>query len=174
MRDGARTAATLTALVVLLLGAVMWGWSQVTAPLPKAPETKICTDTAVREGEKIYPDQVVVNVLNAGRREGLAGRTQQLFSDQEFVAGERDNTPDDMDVDVKSAQVWAADKSDPAVRLVKSRLPKGTPVVDLDSGFELGITVVVGDEFETLRPGKESVTVKQDTTLCIPPATANR
>ena len=171
MREGARTAATLTTLLVVLLAGLLWGWSQLTAPLPKAPEAKICNPTTIREGEKIYPDQVVVNVLNAGRREGLAGRTMQLFVDQTFVAGSRANAPDGTKVTV--AQIWADDKSNPAVRLVRSRLPKGTRVVTGNS-VDVGITVVVGDEFETLRTGKESTKAKQDTSVCVPPATVGR
>ena len=172
MREGARTAATLTALVAVLLGASLWGWSELTAPLPEAPEAKICNSTTIREGERVYPDQVVVNVLNAGRREGLAGRTMQLFADQSFVTGARGNTPDGSPA-VPRAEIWADDKANPAVRLVRSRLPKGTKVVT-GNLVEPGVTVVVGDEFEALRPGKESIKAREDTTVCVPPATVNR
>ncbi len=166
MGPGARTAATLAALSALLVGALAWGWSALTEPLPTTPELAICTETSVSEGTKVYPDQVVVNVLNAGRREGLAGRTMQLFVDQGFVAGERANAPQGTEVAV--AQIWAADKSNPAVRLVRSRLGQDTPVVDGDAPAP-GITVVVGDGFDELQKGKKSALARTDTTVCAAP-----
>ncbi|MDN4161367.1 LytR C-terminal domain-containing protein [Nocardioides abyssi] len=161
-----RSLLTLGVLTLLLLLGAAWGWSAATKPFPGAVESPVCVDTEVSEGSKLFPDRVVVSVLNAGRREGLAGRTMQLFGDAGFVEGDTGNAP--RGTEVAYAQVWAETPADPAVRLVRSRLGP-------DAGFErregpgTGVTVVVGDGFQELLDGKESVKVKRDSVVCSPP-----
>ncbi|MCR6032473.1 LytR family transcriptional regulator [Nocardioides sp. zg-579] len=161
-----RTLVTLGVLALLLVLGAAWGWSAATKPFPGAVETATCVDTDISEGSRLFADQVVVNVLNAGGREGLAGQTMQLFADAGFVEGETGNAPRGTEVDL--AQVWAPTKVDPAVRLVLTRLGPGAEFVRQDVD-EPGVTVVVGDGFEELAEGKESVRVGRDTVVCSPP-----
>lgn len=165
-----RTALTLGTLAVLLLIGVTWGWSAVTAPFPEDAETPICTETVVPAGTKVYPDQVLVSVANAGNREGLAGRVMQLLKDAGFGGGRIDNAPPTAKVDY--AEIWTDDRKDPAVRLVASHLGKRTKIVQAESDLP-GITVIVGDEFTKLSKGRKSTQSDEDARICSPPAEAD-
>jgi hypothetical protein len=165
--SGARSAVTLAVLGTILAIGAMWGWSEATKPFPGAVEPPTCVDQAIQRGEKVFPDQVVVTVLNAGNREGLAGRTMGLFVDEGFREGDRGNAP--ARTRVSRAEIWAADPSSPAVALVASRLGGDTGVVRRRSaGSE--VVVVVGDRFTRLTDGRRFVVARQDTSICTPPA----
>ena len=126
---GLRTALTLGVLAVLLLVMLTWGWSNATAPLPgggEAEDSGVCEPWTVVEGERLDASQVEVTILNAGSREGLAGAVMDGFVERGFREGTSSNAP--RDTEVAKVQVWAADKRDPAVVLVRSVLPKPSPV----------------------------------------------
>ena len=165
-----RTVITLCALVALLLVGVTWGWSAVTEPFPEAVETPICTDVAVPAGTKVYPDQVLVSVANAGGEEGLAGRTMTLLTDVGFGRGDTTNAPDDAQVDF--AEVWTDDEDDPAAKLVRSWLGKEAEVVVRPSDLP-GVTVVVGEDFEKLAKGRPWAQSDADAEICQPPEEAD-
>ena len=99
MRPGVKTAITLSVLGTILAVGAVWGWSVLTEPLPTDVVAPTCVATQISEGDKVFPRQVVVSVLNAGTREGLAGRTMRLFTDQGFTAGESANAPKGTDVE---------------------------------------------------------------------------
>ncbi|WP_153337838.1 MULTISPECIES: LytR C-terminal domain-containing protein [unclassified Nocardioides] len=159
-----RSALTLGALILLLLGGAAWGWTALTSPLPQISE-EVCVDTEIAAGTKIYPDQVLVSVLNAGTRNGLAGRTMQEFIDAGFGEGTRDNAP--RGTDVIRAQIWTTTPQHPAVRLVRSRL--GEAKVVKRRTTEPGVVVVVGDKFDNLVPGRKTTVAVGDVTVCSPP-----
>jgi hypothetical protein len=161
-----RTALTLLVLCGLLVIGVTWGWSSVTKPFPGKADAPICVTHSVSAGDRVYPQQVTVSVLNAGTREGLAGRTMQLLVDDGFAEGHLDNAP--RGTDVSRAEIWSADPTSPAVRLVASRLGHGVDVVRRDSSSP-GVVVVVGDDFTDLRKGRKSVVAQEDTEICSPP-----
>jgi hypothetical protein len=163
--QGAKTAATLLVLLGLLTGGLAWGWSAATSPLPETIELAPCTSVGVEAGAKVYPDQVLVSVLNGGTREGLAGRTMQLFADAGFATGEMGNVARS---GVSTAEVWASDPDGPSARLVASWLGKGTEIRTEETTAP-GIVVVVGDEFEELAQGRKQVKAKADATICSPP-----
>ena len=52
--------------------------------------------------------------------------------------------------------------------LVASRLGRSVEVVRRD-GLGVGVTVVVGDEFEDLVAGKKAVVAEDDADICSPP-----
>ncbi|MDP2774943.1 MAG: LytR C-terminal domain-containing protein [Nocardioides sp.] len=162
-----RTAVTLGVLGVLLLVGVSWGWSAVTAPFPESTgTTPICSARAVPAGTKVYPDQVTVSVANSGNREGLAGRTMQLLTDAGFGEGRIDNAP--ADANVRFAEIWTDDRSNPAVRLVAARLGKRAKVVEAESDLP-GVTVIVGDDFVKLSKGRKWTRSGEDKEICSPP-----
>ncbi|HEU4810684.1 MAG TPA: LytR C-terminal domain-containing protein [Nocardioides sp.] len=168
MRDGARTTATLAVLFCILLLAAVWGWSALTDPFPGKADLPTCVATSVPEGEKVYPDQVVVSVFNAGTREGLAGRTMQLFTDQGFVEGDSGNAPSN--ARVSTAEIWTDDPTSPAVLLIASRLGPNAKIVRRDT-TGAGVVVIVGDAFKDLREGRKSVKATEDSEICSPPVT---
>lgn len=167
-----RTLVTLAALVLIMVLGVSWAWAKVTAPFPgnaDADATPICVDATVQSGDKVRPGAVTISVLNAGSREGLANQTLEQFVGAGFGAGELDNAP--RDADVKRVQIWATDPDDPAVRLVRSYVGQQTKVVKRDAG-EPGVSVVVGDRFDTLKKGEKAITATHSTTICGPPLPA--
>ena len=166
MTRALRSTLTLVFLVAVLLGAGLWGWGALTAPLPRADDLPPCEDTLVPAGTRVYPDQVSVSVFNASSRTGLAARTMGLFTDAGFAEGDRGDAP--RGTTVARAQIWASDPANPAVRLVRSHLGEDTPVV---AGEELGVgvVVIVGEDFEALVKGKRSARAGTDTMVCIPP-----
>ena len=165
MRQGARSAATLVALVGILVVGGAWGWSQVTKPFPGKADPPICVDTAVSAGDKVYPGQVVVSVFNAGTRDGLAGRTMALFTQHGFVAGDSGNAP--TGTRVPWVQIWTTDPKSPAVRLVASHLGRHVNIVHRQASGA-GVVVMVGDGFTKLVHGREKVRVGSDATICSP------
>jgi hypothetical protein len=157
----------MAGLAVLLVIGVAWGWSAVSEPFPEGEEVATCTSTTVEEGEKVYPDQVTVSVLNAGGREGLANRTMSELVDAGLGTGELGNAPED--ADVKGVEIWAADLENPAVRLVRSFLGDDAKLVRRDPHLP-GVNVVVGEDFPGVTDGRKSVAAREDTTICSPPA----
>jgi hypothetical protein len=162
-----RSLITLGVLALLLVVAVVWGYTQVTRPLPVVEDQPLCVDREYAAGQEVLPADVTVSILNASGREGLAGRTLQLFEDAGFPAGQVSNAPEG--TEVAFAEIWVTDRKDPVVPLIRSRIGKA-PVREMDSVPTLGITVVVGDGFQELKDGLASVTLEQPTTICSPPA----
>lgn len=167
MRPAARTGLTLAGLAVLVVLGGLWGWSAITQPFPGKTTPPTCVATTVQQGEKVFPGQVTVSVLNASGRDGLAGRTMGEFVDAGFGEGDTGNAP--RDARVKRAAIWTSTPASPDVRLVASRLGQAK-VVERD-GPGVGVTVLVGDGFEKLVKGRPSVTAKQGTEICSPPVT---
>jgi hypothetical protein len=161
-----RSAATMVGLVVLLLIGVAWGWSALSEPFPEGEEVATCDSVEVEEGEKVYPDQVTVSVLNAGSREGLANRTMTELVDAGIGKGELGNAPED--TDVKGVEIWAEDLKNPAVLLVRSFLGKDAKLVRRDPQLP-GVNVVVGEDFPGVTQGRKSVAAREATTICSPP-----
>jgi hypothetical protein len=160
-----RSAATMVGLVALLLIGVVWAWSAVTEPFPEDEEAVTCDLLSVSKGEKVYPDQVTVSVLNAGNEEGLANRTMAALVKADLVEGELGNAPED--AEVSRVQIWTDDEENPAVRLVASFLGKDVKVVLRDPPLP-GVNVVVGDDFTKVTKGRKSVAAQEDTTICGP------
>lgn len=166
IQDRLRSALTLAALLVVVLVGVAWAWSAVSEPFPERGKPAICTEQAVSEGDKVYPDQVTVSVLNASTREGLADRTMTDLVTEGFDRGEVGNAPDD--AEVNRVQIWALDAQNPAVRLVKSYLGKKAKVVKRE-GPLAGVNVVVGEEFSGVGKGRKAIVAAEDTSVCSPP-----
>ncbi|NYG54417.1 LytR C-terminal domain-containing protein [Nocardioides perillae] len=164
-----RTALTLAVLGLLLVAGTAWGWSALTQPLPRpdlaVEEPPLCTDRTVEAGSTLGRGDVVVSVYNGGTTAGLAGRTLSRLAERGFVLGESGNAGER----IPRVQVWAPDRRNPAVRLVRSHLGRGVRVVERE-GLGPGITVVVGDDFGRLARGRRQVQVREDATVCSPPA----
>lgn len=167
--DSARSALTLTVLGVLTVVFAVWGWRGATEPLPEAPEAAppICEPRQVEKGEKVFRSDVTVSVFNAGGRAGLAGETLDRLVKAGFSRGESGNAP--ADLEVRFAQIWAEEKGNPAVRLVRRHL-NGGPMVAPNQGIEVpGIVVVVGNDFRGVGKGPNQVPARGQTEVCSPP-----
>jgi hypothetical protein len=161
-----KTLVTMAVLAVLLLVGIAWGWSAMTSPFPHKAQTKDCYPTVVRAGDRVSAPKVTVSVFNASKRVGLAERTMTAFEDQGFGPGNVGNAP--KDAQVLFAQVWSKDRTDPAVRLVVSRLGPRAHVIEREHGGP-GVVVMVGPAFTKLVAGKSSIKVTSTATICSPP-----
>lgn len=161
-----RSALTLAALGLVLVLGVTWAWTAVTEPFPGRVEAPVCVSTQVAEGDKVFPDQVTVSVLNAGSRAGLAQRTMSDLVDSGLARGSLGNAP--RGTEVRNAQIWTDDPDDPAVRLVRSYLGKRAVVVEQEPTLP-GVNIVVGDKFRVVKQGRKSVVAQADTEICSPP-----
>lgn len=165
MTQGVRTAITVSVLGLILVIGAAWGYSAMTRPFPGKVDAPLCTNVDVAKGDKVFTDQVVVSVYNAGTREGLAGRTMQLFKDRGFTGGDDGNAP--RGTKVSAAQIWTDDPKSPAVRLVAKSL--GDQVqVKRRTAEGTGVIVVVGDDFTKLSKARKFVKAKKDATICSP------
>lgn len=161
-----KSLLTLGVLSLILLLMLTWGWSRATEPLPGSEDqAAVCEPWTVVEGERIEAGQVEVSILNAGSREGLAGEVMAGFLERGFREGTSSNAPSG--TEVAKVQIWAGDKRDPAVELVRAALPVPAPVVDTDYDAP-GVVVVVGNSFGELREGRGSITARQDGSACAP------
>jgi hypothetical protein len=163
-----RTLITLAVLSVLLLGGVAWGWEQVKKPFPGKVDVPICVNTTYAAGEELFVQDVTVSVLNASGREGLAAKTLQDLEDAGFAAGQTANAPKGTVALTAPSEIWVSDADNPGAKLLRARLgqvPVRTDVVSPAAG----ITVVVGDGFEALRQGPDSVLLDADAVVCSPP-----
>jgi hypothetical protein len=166
MGQGARSAITLAVLGLVLVVAAIWAWGAAMEPLPEKASTPVCVDRDVRQGEKVFAQDVTVSVYNAGTREGLAGRVMQELTDAGFHRGNSGNAAPTVRVAV--AQIWTLDPDNPDVRLVASRLGDQVDIERRDP-VGTGVTVVVGDQFTDVQPGRKAVAARADATICSPP-----
>jgi hypothetical protein len=166
MSRGARTAVTLTVLVVALVAAGAWGWSAMMQPFPGKVDTPLCEARDVEAGTKVFPPDVTVSVYNSSTRDGLAGRTMQQLRDQGFREGRSGNIKSRPPV--RTAAIWTRDPRNPAVRLVASRLGQGVRVVRREAPGA-GVAVVVGADFSKPVKGRKFVVAAKDTQICSPP-----
>jgi hypothetical protein len=164
MLTGARTLLTLAVAALIVVAAGGWGLAMLTKPFPKKADAPVCSPVRIHRGDHLFPAEVTVSVLNASRREGLAGRTMTALKDGGFAAGSSANAA--KGTKVGAVQIWATDPHSPAVRLVAAWLP-GAKVVRRAGGAP-GVVVVVGDHFSAVGTGPKSVTAGTDATICSP------
>jgi hypothetical protein len=168
---GLRTLGTIAALCLLLVLAVLWGWSAVNDPLPTGgPETEECTQVHVADGEQVDPSRVTVSVLNASGRSGLAAQTMRDLLSYGFGEGDLGNAPSE--ARVPRVQVWTDDPKNPAVRLVARYVAgrDGEParIVEREAPL-IGVNVVIGDRFKSVVQGPRKLRAKTDSSFCAPP-----
>jgi hypothetical protein len=162
---GLRTFILLAVLAAAVALAGAWGWKAMTAPFPQKVEVGPCVDAPVKKGSEVYPSQVVVTVLNASTRAGLATRAMTDLVDAGFVKGSTGNAPSG--TKLKTVEVWTPDKNAPSATLVASWLGDAK-IVETKSDIP-GIVVVTGENFPKVTGGDKTVTAKADGTICSPP-----
>ena len=160
-----------TAVVILVLGAVLavvgvWGFQRATEPFPGKADPPKCLPQEVEEGQKVRVDQVTVSVYNASDRNGLAGRTMSQLEEVGFGKGDTGNAPKESGV--RYAEIWTETPRAPDVQLVASHLGPRTEVVRRNSRG-VGVTVLVGEDFEDLVRAPRRVVAEEDATICAPP-----
>ena len=162
------TAITMTVLVVLLLGAAVWGWTRLTAPVPKpdlgAASSGVCTPRDYEAGATLTAADVVVNVYNASGRSGLAQQTMTALTSRGFSAGNTGNAPEG--TEVARVEIRSNNIESTAVGILRANL--GDPVVvTLDEDVD-AVTLYVGPGWDELKGEEGSRTVPVAESICGP------
>lgn len=162
-------ALTLGVLGVICVLMLVFGVSQALRSFPKASfgtEKAACVDKTIPAGKRVRTGDITVSVFNAGRQSGLASKTLEKLIVRGFGAGESGNA---RRTKVKRVEIRAP-QHDTAARLVAAQFGGDTPVVTDKQLLGPGITVIVGDDFNSLA-GKTPRKMKadEDTAVCAPP-----
>ncbi len=163
------TAITLTVLSAILVVGAYVGLKALFAPLPESTDEATSPDCTVQQidaGKTIATKDVMVSVLNASNRDGLATTTLQKLVERGFREGNAGNAPDD--AGVKFVQVWTTEEDDQAAVLVARHFGKRVKVVQHDD-LGPGIDVVLGPGFRGLAPNAPT-SIKTEATeeVCVP------
>jgi len=166
-----RTPITLMALLLVLVGAAWYGWSQVDDPFDNPfAETPDCVSKQINDGGKLTRKQVMVNVYNAGTRNDLASKTLSALTRRGFVRGDAANAPDRLEV----GRVTLLDPDPKAaeVRLVRVQFKGKVEIRDKPNLGSAAVDVVVGNGYLGLKKnGPTSVRVSRGEEICVPPRT---
>ncbi len=170
MTPRARSASTLTALVVLLLGSGALGWKSLTSPFPEREALPTCVESSVRPGDIVFTDQVTVSIFNGSRTNGLASRTMADLVERGFHRGDRGNAPKRIK---RGVQIWTANPTNPGVQLVAKQFRNPSIITKVDGEVPLGVGVVlvVGDNvtLRSVAKSPDQVVAEANSTLCTPP-----
>jgi len=163
-----RTPITLVALLLVLVGAAWYGWSQLDDPFENPfAEEPACVSQQIDDGGKLTPDQVVVNVYNAGSRNDLASKTLRGLTKRGFARGDAANAPDR--IEVATVTLLDTDPKAAEVRLVRNQFKGKVEVRGKPDLGDEGVDVVVGNAYRGLKKnGPKSVRVDSEQEVCVP------
>jgi hypothetical protein len=162
------TAVTLLVLMVVLGVMAVFGFRELTAPLPGSTSAdKTCTGAEKDVQTFLKRSEVQVSVFNAGTRDGFAGATLERVEEAGFRAGNAGNAPDG--AGVRRAVVWTTEPDDPSATLVALALGRHTQVKVTETDLGPGVDVLVGNRFKGLDP-KAPTRIRLDAPLetCVP------
>lgn len=144
----------LIATPVILLGLLgflgwgfMWGWRELTAPLPTTPPTPC----VVQETDIVNPSMVSVRVFNGGYTTGLARRVGSHLTDNGYVVTRVDDTEEQ----VKETIIRASKREHPMVRLLQSQFLESK--VEYDDRITGVVDVLVGSGFTGFTPADQVI-----------------
>ncbi len=144
-----RTPVTLVVLLAFVVGAGWYGWNALTS----SDASSACSPTPKPAGIRVVPSDVTLNVYNATKRDGLAGRTAKTLRARGFQVERVGNDPLSKRVRV-AAQIRAAKASRREVALLKKQVPGAVWVTDnRDDGT---VDLVLGDRFRRLAPARKA------------------
>lgn len=145
--------ATLAVTTVATLAMAVWGFNALTEPF-EDDSTSVSSSgddptCAPGTGRRFLArGDVTVSVYNAGKKNGRAQDTLDLFEGAGFAAGAIGNAPEE--TEVVRAEVRTRKNDDPAAKLVALALGKNTEVTVTGDDLGPGIDVFIGDKFRKL------------------------
>ncbi len=131
------TPLLLVALLGLLAWGALWGWRNLTAPLPEAEPTP-CVMVST---DLVTVADVSVRVYNAGFTSGLANRVSARLKDAGFTIIKVDNTEERVTAGVV---IRTREDNQPGVRLVSSYFRDVT--VEYDSRVDGTVDVLLSSD----------------------------
>lgn len=153
------TPILLLGLLGLLIWGGLWGWRNLTAPLP-SPEPTPCIK---RTAEVVVASDVYVRVLNGGYTRGLAERAASHLREFEYNVFSIGNTEEQVGVTI----VRGAEESQPGLRLVRSHFLDAE--IEYDDRVDGTIDLLLGTQFSGYNEENfHQVSSGEDGTICIP------
>lgn len=158
----------LIATPVILLGLLgflgwgfMWGWRELTAPLPTTPPTPC----VVEKTDIVNPSMVSVRVLNGGFTTGLGRRTGTYLTDNGYQVVEVDDTEEL----VKETIIRGSWRERPMMELLGSHFVE--PKMEYDDRITGIVDVLIGTDFRGFTPAEETLkeVPSNDGEICRPP-----
>lgn len=144
----------LIATPVILLGLLgflgwgfMWGWRELTAPLPTTPPTPC----VVEKTDIVNPSMVSVRVLNGGFTTGLGRRTGTYLTDNGYQVVEVNDT----DELVKQTIIRGNKREHPNMRLLASNFIDAE--IEYDDRITGIVDVLVGTDFQGFAPDDQKI-----------------
>jgi hypothetical protein len=163
--DARRGGGWVTLAFVVLVGGMFIGWRLFTSPTGSGDEAVYTSQSqTVHAGESLPAGLVTVDVYNGSDQEGLAGRVSSALQERGFRQGAIANSPSS--TKPNAATILTTDQADPRVQLVAQQFTK-VEFRAPDFATSSGVTVIVGDGFEGLKPGSPSmITAASDVSVC--------
>lgn len=153
------TPILLLGLLGLLVWGGLWGWRNLTAPLP-SPEPTPCVK---RTTDIVVASDVYVRVLNGGYTRGLAERAATHLRDFDYNVFSVGNTDEQVGVTV----VRGGEDSQPGMRLVQSHFLDA--ILEYDDRVDGTIDLLLGTQFAGYNDNHyNEVSSGEDGTACIP------
>lgn len=131
------TPILLLGLLGFLIWGGLWGWRNLTAPLP-SPEPTPCV---LLDQEGVWPNDVLINVYNGGYTRGLAERVATQLRDSGYHIARTTNTEETVRVTI----IRGAESDQRSLDLVASNFVDST--IDYDERVDGTVDVLVGTEF---------------------------
>lgn len=132
------TPIMLLGLLGLLIWGGLWGWRNLTAPLP-TPEPVPCV--MLEQQENAWPNDILISVYNGGYTRGLAERVATHLRDGGYHVQRTTNTEEA----VIETLIRSAPGNSKAMELVASNFVDAT--LDFDERIDGTIDVLVGTDF---------------------------
>ncbi len=146
-----RTTITMLVLLGIVVGASWWAWTtlqdgRTATEEPAATPSMVCTTPPPK---KTTAKKVLVSVYNAGAPTGTGGEVMDALNRRGFKRGEIDVAPHDANFD--GVVVWTPKPQSAAVQLVVKQFRRAR-ILDRPNPPGPGVNVMVGSEFESLKP----------------------
>jgi LytR cell envelope-related transcriptional attenuator len=155
-----QTPVTLVVLVGILAGGAWWGWNSLT----ESTAEPVCEWQQLPNG-KLTPDQVEVNVYNAGARDGTARATADALRKRGFRIGRIANEPSGQKI--RGVAVRGAGSNVPQTRLLQLQMKQKAPIV-VDQRTDPSVDVLVGAGFTGLNTGLVTSVPVPGGRACVP------
>lgn len=153
------TPIMLLGLLGLLIWGGLWGWRNLTAPIP-TPEPTPCVAVDV---DFVVPADVVVNVYNGGYTRGLAERVATVLRDNGFNVARVSNTDEAITQTIVRGN---EERSFDAMRLAQE--PFANVQRDFVDRADGTVDILVGTEFAGYRDNPSPRADTGDRTYCMP------
>jgi len=152
------TPLALLILLGLLSAGAVWGFKQVTAPIPTVPPEPCATQTMT----ELTPAAVTVRVYNAGTRRGLASSIGQSLRTAGFQVETIGNTT----TRVLTTLIVGADVDNPEVQFVASWFVD--PEIQADGRPDHTVDIIIGNDYPGLIPDAPTSLPLPAGQVCLP------